>query len=89
MRRLLTAVLLFAAAHPARAGQAPQAAPENGGRRASVASRLADGESIALDGRLDEPAWSRGAGRRPHPGSILLNDCMSMTETESPSGFPW
>jgi hypothetical protein len=48
-----------AAALPARAGQAPQAAAENGGRPMIVATPLADGESIALDGRLDEPVWSR------------------------------
>jgi hypothetical protein len=58
MRALLT-LALMAAAHPALAGQAPQAGSESGGRPTIVATRLADGESIALDGRLDEPVWSR------------------------------
>ncbi|MBI4262826.1 MAG: carbohydrate binding family 9 domain-containing protein [Acidobacteria bacterium] len=37
--------------------QAP--APESGGRRTMVAEPLADGESVQLDGRLDEPVWAR------------------------------
>ena len=32
---------------------------ENGERRTMRAERLADGESIILDGQFDEPAWSR------------------------------
>jgi hypothetical protein len=40
-------------------GWAQQPAPENGGRRAIAAMRLLDGESITMDGRLDEPAWTR------------------------------
>ncbi|MFN8062827.1 MAG: carbohydrate binding family 9 domain-containing protein [Vicinamibacterales bacterium] len=31
----------------------------NDGRRSMTAERLRDGESIVLDGRLEEPAWSR------------------------------
>jgi hypothetical protein len=57
--RLLTAALLVAASVPVWAGQAPQAASESGNRPTIVAMRLADGESIVLDGRLDEPGWSR------------------------------
>ena len=34
-------------------------ASDNGGRRTMRAERLTDGESIVLDGRFDEPAWSR------------------------------
>jgi len=34
-------------------------APDNGGRRTMTALRLADGESVSLDGRLDEPFWAR------------------------------
>jgi hypothetical protein len=34
-------------------------AGSNGGPRTISAARLADGESIALDGRLDEAVWSR------------------------------
>jgi len=55
-RTIAAATLLLATAPAAAAGQA---APESAGRRTIVATRLADGESIALDGRLDEPAWSR------------------------------
>jgi hypothetical protein len=48
--------LLLVTARPA---WAQQPAPENGGRRTIVATRLADGESIAMDGQLDEPVWAR------------------------------
>ena len=57
--RLLAAALLVTATTRAWAGQAPQAASENGGPPTIVATRLAEGESIVLDGRLDEPGWSR------------------------------
>ena len=44
----------------AGAQQAAPAAPDNGGGRRSVAAlRLADGETVMLDGRLDEPFWSK------------------------------
>jgi hypothetical protein len=54
---------LQAAAVRSAAGQqgAPtnvQGTQDNGGRRTVTAVRVADGESIALDGRLDEPSWS-------------------------------
>lgn len=32
---------------------------DNGGRRTVPATRMADGESITLDGRFDEPVWAR------------------------------
>jgi len=67
MRLLLTPALLCAAALPALAGQAPQAAPENSTRPTIAAMRLAQGESITLDGRLDEPFWSRAV-----PGSDFI-----------------
>src|SRR5688572_24682670 len=38
---------------------AQQPSGENGARRAVEAARLAGGESITLDGRLDEPVWTR------------------------------
>jgi hypothetical protein len=60
VRRLLTAAaMLLAAALPALAGQAQQAAAENGTRPRIAATPLAQGESIALDGRLDETVWAR------------------------------
>jgi hypothetical protein len=43
----------------AQAGTGQLAAPENGGRRTLEATRLADGESVDVDGRLDEAVWSR------------------------------
>ncbi|MGH9257983.1 MAG: carbohydrate binding family 9 domain-containing protein [Vicinamibacterales bacterium] len=52
----LIALVLFVGA-PAAAQQ--QTGPDNGGRRTIAAVRLAGGESITLDGRLDEPIWSR------------------------------
>jgi hypothetical protein len=39
--------------------QGDQAPPDNGDRRRMRAFRLNDDESIMLDGRLDEPAWTR------------------------------
>ena len=55
-RPLAIAALLLAYGQSAPAGQA---GADSGGRPTIVATRLADGESIALDGRLDEPVWSR------------------------------
>jgi len=52
---LICATSLFLVAPPADA----QVASDNGGRRTMRAERLADGESIVLDGEFDEPVWSR------------------------------
>ena len=38
---------------------APAATDNGGGRRSVTALRLADGEAVTLDGRLDEPFWSK------------------------------
>ena len=38
-----------------------QGGPDNGGRPTITAIRFFDGESITLDGRLDEPLWSRAS----------------------------
>ena len=38
---------------------AQQAAPENGGPRTIIATRLDAGDSIEVDGRLDEAIWAR------------------------------
>ncbi len=58
--RFLTVVfLLSVCARAALAQVNGQGTPDNGGRRTIVALRLADGESVGLDGRLDEPFWSR------------------------------
>jgi len=73
LRLLLIALLLCAGAQPTAARQAApqrQQPPQNqqggqagqagnGDRRSMTAVRLADDESVALDGRLDEPFWSR------------------------------
>jgi len=59
MRLHLAAALLVASTPAAAAGQAPQAAPENGNRPTIVATQLAESESIVLDGRFDEPVWAR------------------------------
>ena len=53
---LLPALLLLAPAAPARAGQAGEAPSA---ARSMTAVRLADGERVVLDGRLDEPIWQR------------------------------
>jgi hypothetical protein len=58
--RFLTVGFLFclcARAAPAQVNGQGSAA--TGGRRTVTALRLADGESVRLDGRLDEPFWSR------------------------------
>ena len=68
----LILALICAAAPPAAAQQAAATPPaasqqnaqanqngDNGGRRRMTAFRLNDVESIALDGVLDEPVWSR------------------------------
>ena len=49
-----TFFLCLALATPALAGQAPQA---DGVRPAVHAARITPGESITVDGQLDEPAW--------------------------------
>ena len=66
---VLWVFLALAIPAPARAQQAappsqsngstPQASPPDGDRRTITAVRLNDGESITLDGRLDEEAWTR------------------------------
>ena len=62
-RFLTIATLLLAPPAPSSAEQAvapaQHAASENSSRRIVVATRLAEGESITLDGRLDELVWSR------------------------------
>ena len=62
-RFLTIAPLLLASPAPSSAEQAvasaQRAASDNSNRRTMVATRLAEGESITLDGRLDEPVWSR------------------------------
>jgi hypothetical protein len=63
VRRLPLIITLLFAAAPAAAAQQPSGqiglASDNGGRRAIEAVRLAGGETIILDGRLDEAIWSR------------------------------
>ncbi len=54
-RPLLITALLFGGAPSA---WAQQAAPESGDRRSVAAFRMADGDSIELDGRLDEAVWA-------------------------------
>ena len=53
MPRTAAAALLVWLAAAASAAQEPPP------RRAMTAARIADGESIAVDGRLDEPVWAR------------------------------
>jgi hypothetical protein len=64
VRLLSAAALLFAAGSAASAQQmTPQGQGngqnDNGGRRTMTALRLAESETVSLDGRLDEPFWSR------------------------------
>jgi len=58
---------------------AQQAAPENGGRRTMVAMRLADGETITMDGRLDEPVWRRAV---PAAGFVMIDPINGGRPTE-------
>jgi uncharacterized protein DUF5916 len=57
--RLVLTIALLCACAPTVSAQQQQGAAENSGRRTMTATRLADGDSITLDGRLDEPVWSR------------------------------
>jgi uncharacterized protein DUF5916 len=56
-----------------------QSVQENGARRTVVASRLAEGESIALDGSLDEPFWSRAV---PAVDFLQIDPANGMPPTE-------
>jgi len=75
-RTITSATLLFVCAPEAAVGQA---VPENGGRRTIVAARLVDGESITLDGRLNEPVWSRAV---PGGDFIQIDPDNGMPATE-------
>ena len=61
-RTIAIATVLLACGQNAPAGQA---GADNGARRTIVAARMAAGESIAHDGRLDQPVLSR-----PVPGGL-------------------
>ena len=61
-RLLVSAALLLACAPSG--GAAQQVAPESGDRRSVTAFRMADGESIELDGRLVVPGSSSILGRK-------------------------
>jgi hypothetical protein len=54
--RLLYAIGVLCVAAPLARAQEPL---DDGDRRTMIAARMADGESIVLDGRLDEGIWSR------------------------------
>ena len=55
--RLLVSGALLLACTPS-GGAAQQVAAEGGDRRSVTAFRMADGETIELDGRLDEAVWA-------------------------------
>lgn len=83
LRRVGLALLGGVAAARVAGAQAqpqPQAAPAPGAGGAIVAQRLGAGETIRLDGRLDEAAWSRAAVHRdfvekdPHNGARPRHD---------------
>jgi hypothetical protein len=77
LRRLVCATGVVLATTSAALAQ--QAAPENGGRRTMVAMRLADGESITMDGRLDEPVWKRAV---PADGFVQIDPANGTPPTE-------
>jgi hypothetical protein len=56
-----------------------QGGPDNGGRRSVTALRLPEGESITLDGRLDEPSWSRAV---PAADFIQIDPTNGQSATE-------
>jgi hypothetical protein len=76
--RVFVLFFIVLASAPSAAGG--QAAPENGGRRTIVATRLADGESIVLDGRLDEAVWSRAV---PGGDFVQIDPNNGMPATEN------
>ena len=55
----LVATLVCICALPAVAQQTPPIAAPDNGRRSMAAFRIADGDVITLDGRLDEPMWAQ------------------------------
>jgi uncharacterized protein DUF5916 len=57
-----------------------QGLQDNGSRRAITAVRLAEGESVTLDGRLDEPFWSKAV---PAADFIQIDPANGMPATES------
>jgi hypothetical protein len=73
---LCAAGILLAGALPAAARQP---ADDNGGRKTMRAERLADGESIVLDGRLDEAVWSRAV---PAAGFVQIDPINGQPPTE-------
>src|SRR3990167_5812835 len=56
---LLLIAALPAAAQQGQASSQGNGQGDNGGRRTMTALRLAEGESVTLDGRFDEPFWTR------------------------------
>jgi hypothetical protein len=54
-------------------------AQDNGSRRIVTAVRLAEGDSVTLDGRLDEPFWSRAA---PAADFVQMEPANGMPATE-------
>ena len=57
--RLLCLVAVLLGSSVAQAQPAPSAANSNGERRTVPAMRIAEGERVVLDGRLDEALWKR------------------------------
>ena len=60
-------------------GWAQEAAAEMGGRRSVAAFRIAEGESIELDGRLDEAIWARAV---PAAGFTQIDPANGQPATE-------
>jgi hypothetical protein len=79
MRRLILATLLGVAWAASPAWAQPTDVLDSG-RRTMTAERLRDDERIALDGVLDEPAWSRAVSA----GEFIMQDpVLGGTPTES------
>ena len=76
--RLLMSAALLLACPPADVA-AQQVAPESGDRRSVTAFRMADGESIELDGRLDEAVWASAV---PADNFIQVDPANGQSATE-------
>ena len=74
---LLSSALALLLTPPAHAGQEPESVSP--ARRTMAAARLADGERVILDGRLDEPIWQRAV---PAADFVQIDPDNGMPATE-------
>jgi hypothetical protein len=79
---LRSAAFFVSAVLVAAAAVAQEVTPESTPRPTVTAVRLAEGEAIALDGRLDEPAWQRAIPASDFKQQIPQNGAPPTERTE-------